>query len=181
MAYIISQTFSHGWKRTISAAFSPLLSDAPIIIVTLLLLSQIGDGFFKYLHIGGGIFLLYLACRAYKTRKSFEPGEMVQSQSVQRTLFSAAFVNILNPGPYIGWSLIVGPLFLKGWRETPVNGIALIIAFYSTMAVCLIGIIILFAFASRLGPKVNRISLGLSIIALTGFAAYQLWIGFNLL
>jgi len=41
----------------------------------------------------------------------------------------------------------------------------------------LAGIIILFGTARRLGPKVNRAMLGMSVVALACFGLYQLWLG----
>ena len=76
--------------------------------------------------------------------------------------------------------LILGPLFLKGWHKSPVNGVSLIISFYATMIVCTAGIILLFAFAGKLGPRVNRMALGGSTLALAGFGIYQLWMGMTL-
>ena len=73
----------------------------------------------------------------------------------------------------------MGPLFLEGWRIAPVNGIALIIGFYLTMIMTLIGIIITFAFARKLGPNVSKILLGFSSLALFAFVIYQLWLGIN--
>ena len=178
--YIISQTISRGWRRTLPAAFSPLLSDIPIIILTLSLLSQVREGFFGFLHCGGGIFLLYLSIRAFRECWNFYPERAADVESSRQTLLNAAVVNILNPNPYIGWSLIMGPLFLKGWRETPLNGISLIVAFYGTMIIGSVGIIMLFAFARNLGPRINRIALGLSSAALACFGFYQLWLSVNL-
>jgi hypothetical protein len=71
----------------------------------------------------------------------------------------------------------MGPLLLKGWRETPVNGIALLAGFYISMIVSLMGIILLFAFAKTLGPRVTRALIGVSTIALACFGIYQLWFG----
>ncbi len=73
----------------------------------------------------------------------------------------------------------MGPLFLEGWKVAPVNGFALIIGFYLTMIITLAGIIILFAFAQKLGPKVSKILLGLSAIVLFAFGIYQLSVGIN--
>jgi threonine/homoserine/homoserine lactone efflux protein len=180
LTYIICQTLSRGWKRTLPAAFSPLLSDVPIVILALLFLSQVRDGFFLFLHFGGGIFLLYLSSRSFKAWWNFDTNDAVDVQSGQQTLMNAALVNVLNPNPYIGWTLIMGPLFLKGWREAPINGISLLLAFYCTMIISLVGIILLFAFARNLGPRVNRISLGLSGVALACFGIYQLLLSVNL-
>ena len=71
----------------------------------------------------------------------------------------------------------MGPLFLDGWRIAPINGIALIIGFYITIIITLVGIIILFAFARKLGPQVSKILVGVSSIVLFAFGIYQLWLG----
>ena len=73
----------------------------------------------------------------------------------------------------------MGPLFLEGWREAPINGIAMIIGFYLTFILTLAGFIVLFGFARNLGPKVSKISLGLSAIVLLAFGIYQLFLGIN--
>jgi hypothetical protein len=39
------------------------------------------------------------------------------------------------------------------------------------------GIIVLFATVRRLGPRVNRVLVGLSALALAAFGCYQLWAG----
>lgn len=175
--YIISQTLKKGWRSTLPTAFAPLLSDGPILILVLYLLSTVPDNFIVFLRIAGGIFLLYLAFRAFKSWKEFDANETISNESSQQTLFKAVFINLLNPAPYLGWSLIMGPLFLEGWRIEPAYGIALIIGFYTTMIITLSGIIILFGFARKLGPQVSKILLGISAIVLFAFGVYQLWLG----
>ena len=175
--YIISQTLRKGWRSTLPTAFAPVISDGPILILVLFLLSTIPDNFIVILRIGGGLFLLYLGYRAFKSWQEFDADETISNESSQQTLFKAVFINLLNPAPYLGWSLIMGPLFLEGWRIEPSYGIALIIGFYLTMILTLAGIIILFGFARKLGPKVSKILLGISAIILFGFGIYQLWLG----
>ena len=84
----------------------------------------------------------------------------------------AALVNVLNPNPYISWSLVLGPLLLKAWREAPANGVALLAGFYGTMVLSLAGTIVLFAAARNLGPRVTRALIGLSSVALACFGCY---------
>ena len=71
----------------------------------------------------------------------------------------------------------MGPLFLDGWREAPSHGFALVTGFYGVMTLTLAGTITLFSFARQLGPKVNKMALGFSVVALGGFGLYQLWLG----
>ncbi|MDX2441372.1 MAG: LysE family transporter [Desulfobacterales bacterium] len=177
LTYIISQTIKKGWRSTLPAAFAPVISDVPILLLVLFLLSTVPDNFIIVLRIGGGIFLLYLGINAFNSWKKYDANESVSNESSQQTLLKAVVVNLLNPAPYLGWSLIMGPLFLEGWKIEPINGIALIFGFYITMITTLAGIIILFAFAQKLGPKVSKILLGVSAIVLFAFGIYQLWLG----
>ena len=175
--YIISQTLKRGWRSTLPAAFAPVISDLPILVLVLFLLSTMPDNFIVILRIGGGLFLLYLGFRAFKSWQEFDTDQTISDESSQKTLINAVFVNLLNPAPYLGWSLIMGPLFLEGWRIAPINGITLILGFYLTMILTLAGIIILFGFARKFGSKVSKILLGLSSIVLFAFGIYQLWQG----
>ena len=179
LTYIISQTLKKGWRSTLPAAFAPVISDIPILILILFLLSTMPGSFIFILRIGGGLFLLYLGFRAFKSWKKFDADQTILNESGQQTLFNAVFVNLLNPAPYLGWSLILGPIFLEGWKLAPVNGIAMIIGFYATMVLTLAAIIFLFGFARRMGPKVSKILIGLSSIVLFAFGIYQLYLGVN--
>jgi threonine/homoserine/homoserine lactone efflux protein len=177
--FIISQTLKKGWRSTLPAAVAPVISDGPILLVVLFLLNTVPANFIVILRIGGGLFLLYLGINAFNSWKKYDLEKSIPTDSNHRTLLNAVVVNLLNPAPYLGWSLIMGPLFLEGWRIAPVNGIALIIGFYLTMIITLVGIIILFAFARKLGPNVCKILLGFSSLALFAFGIYQLWLGIN--
>ena len=175
--YIISQTLTKGWRRVLPAAFAPLISDGPIITICLLVLSQVPLWLQQFLYISGGLFVLYLAYGAYQTWKNFDPTIPSTESGAQKSILKAAFVNILNPSPYIFWTLVTGPILLTGWRETPVYGLGFILGFYLTMVLSLVTIILLFSTARQLGPKINHILLGISAIALLCFGLYQLWLG----
>lgn len=179
LTYLISQTLSKGWRHTLPACFAPLLSDGPIIVLVLFLLSQIPLWLVRILHFGGALFLFYLAVGSYKSWKNFSAEKPAEVKNANQTLLKATFVNILNPAPYLGWSLVMGPLFLKGYNETPINGISLLVSFYITLILCLAGIVFLFAFTRNLGPRVNKITVGISVIALVCFGIYQLWLGIS--
>lgn len=171
--FIISQTMKIGWKRTLPAALAPVLSDIPIIILILLILTNIPSGFLHFLQIGGGLLLLYLAYGSFRSFLNFEQIDTKEIKS-DKTLFKAVLVNLLNPNPYLGWSLIMGPLFIKGYNEAAIDGITLVAAFYTTLILCQGGIIILFGLARNLGPKVTRITLGIASVGLAVFGVYLL-------
>lgn len=175
--YLISQTLSKGWRQTLPAALAPLISDGPIIFLSLVVLSQVPAWFQRFLCIAGGLFILYLAYRAFVAWRAFDKEGVVAGPPTRQSAVRAAMVNALSPGPYVYWSLVTGPILLTGWRETPVNGLGFLVSFYSAIVLSLGGIIVVFGTARRLGPKVSRVLLGMSAIALAGFGLYQLWVG----
>jgi len=175
--YLISQTLTSGWKRTLPAAFAPLVSDGPIILLCLLLLSQVPVWLQRALHVAGGLFILYLAYAAFRSWQNSDLRLRRVQSNVQQSVLKAALMNMLNPNPYIFWTLVTGPILLAGWRQTPVNGLSFLAGFYATMILCLVTIILVFGMAARFGPKVNRILLIASAIALGLFGIYQLWLG----
>ena len=127
--FIISQTLKNGWKKTLPAAFAPILSDGPIIVLVLFILTNVPTGFLQVLQICGGLLLLYLAYKSFEAFRQYDANKKPVNDKSDKTLLKAVVVNAINPAPYIGWSLIMGPLFLKGYNEAPANGISLLSVF----------------------------------------------------
>ena len=177
--YIISQSLTRGWQRTLPAALAPLVSDGPIIALCLLVLSQVPIWFQRVLYIAGGLFILYLAYGAYRSWRNFDTHLSSPESGTQQSVLKAALMNTLSPGPYIFWSLVTGPILLKGWRETPIYGIGFLAGFYITIVVSLGAIILVFGTAQKLGPDFNRMLIGISAVMLFCFGLYQLWLGVN--
>jgi len=175
--YVISQTLSKGWRRTLPAALAPLVSDGPIIVLVLLVLNRLPDALQRFLNIASGLFVLYLAWKASAAWRNYDSAAPVVAGASQRGFFRAAVMNALSPGPYIYWGLVTGPVLVAGWREAPANGVGFLLGFYLAFALTLAGLVLLFGTARQLGPKVNRALLGISALALLGFGIYQLWLG----
>jgi threonine/homoserine/homoserine lactone efflux protein len=175
--YLISQTLTQGWKRTLPASLAPLLSDGPIILLCVLALSQVPAWLQRSLYIAGGLFILYLAYGAFKSWKNFDLQTPQAESAQQQSILKAALMNALNPNPYIYWTLVTGPILLKGWRETPINDIGFLGGFYVTLIGSLAAIILVFGLTREIGPKVNRSLLGISEAALFCFGVCQLWLG----
>ena len=175
--FIISQTLTRGWKKILPAALAPLISDGPIIALCLFVLNQVPVWFERVLYVAGGLFILYLALGAYRSWKSFDANVGSMESGTQQSLSKAVLMNFLSPGPYIYWSLVTGPILLRGWREIPSNGLGFLTGFYIAIVSSLVGIILLFGLARELGPKVNRVLIGMSAIALFCFGLYQLRLG----
>lgn len=175
--YMISQTLTKGWKRSLLIAFSPLVSDGPIIALCLLVLNQVPAWLLRFLYIAGGLFVLYLAYGAYTSWKNFDLDKRSAETDNQKSILKGALMIMISPGPYVYWTLVTGPVLLRGWRESPILGLGFLAGFYVTVTLGLIAIILLFGKARELGPKVNRALIGISAVALFCFGLYQLWSG----
>jgi Putative threonine efflux protein len=174
--FLLSQSLIHGWRKTVPMVFAPLMSDIPIIILVLIVLKNIPHEVLMILQCFGGMFLLYLSFNAYKTWRKFNQ-DVNHDISPQQNVFKAVIINLLNPNPYLGWSLVMGPLLIKGWSENLMNGIVLLIGFYTSMIICSIVMVVIFAVARNFGQRVIRISIGISVVAFAIFGLYQLWLG----
>ena len=175
--YIISQSLAKGWKKALPAALAPLVSDGPIIALCLLVLSQVPIWFQRFLYVAGGLFILYLAFGAYKSWKNYGGSIPLNESESNQSVLKAALMNALSPGPYVYWSLVTGPILMRGWHETPIYGIGFLAGFYGILVVGLGFIILVIGTARELGPKVNRVLIGISAIALFIFGLFQLGSG----
>ena len=128
--YYITHALLYGWRKTLPSVLAPVFSDIPIIILVLFALQITSKLFLQILQCTGGIFLFLLAFGAWKNWRRLKKTDLLPIPSQGKTLLKAIGVNLLNPNPYLGWSLVMGPLFLMGWRENPVNGIVLLGGFY---------------------------------------------------
>jgi threonine/homoserine/homoserine lactone efflux protein len=175
--YMVSQSLSRGWRRTLPMALAPLISDGPIIALMLVILNQLPDWLHRALYVAGGVFSLYLAYSAFIAWRRFDASQLHLAEPPRYGVLKAALMNALSPGPYIFWSLVTGPILLAGWRTSPAAGIGFLVGFYTAMIASLVAIILAFGLARQLGPKISRILLGISALALLGFGLYQLYLG----
>ncbi|MEN8163070.1 MAG: LysE family transporter [Acidobacteriota bacterium] len=174
-AFLLSRVAADGWRRTLPAAFAPLISDGPIAFLVLTLLHNVARGFESVLKGMGGVVFLYFAVKTFLEWRHMRLGTTQTTQSSPRTLLQAVVVNLLNPGPYLGWSLILGPLMLEAWAESPAHAIALVVSFYSVMLFSLALFIVLVGTTSVLGPRGRQGLLLASSFALAAIAVYSLW------
>jgi len=172
-AFLVSRVAATGWKRTLPACLAPLISDVPIVLLVLLVLGQLSENAQNLLRASGGVLLLYFA---YVTMRQLrQPGALETHSSAPRTLLDAVLVNLLNPNPYIGWSLVLGPAVLAAWHEHPSHAVVLVGAFYCTMVVMLALFVFLVGTARFLGSRGQRGLIAVSAFALAGLGLYLLF------
>ncbi len=173
-AIFLSYAIKGGWKKALPAAFAPLVTDGPVVLLVLLVLNNLPGIFLRILQIGGAIFILYLAWESFKAFRQFREIDMIQETNGWQTLLKAATMNLLAPGPWLFWSLINGPNLLQAWAISPWWGAAYLASFYGLFILSNIVLILLFSTMRKMGEQVRKGLLLVSAVVLAGFAVYQL-------
>jgi threonine/homoserine/homoserine lactone efflux protein len=172
--FYLSKVSEQGWRKTLPAAFAPLISDGPIALTAVLVIGQLPTGLRVGLQAAGGILLISLAGGSLRRWHQNPDAAPEQTDQAPRTIFQAALVNLLNPNPYLAWSLVLGPAVLEAWSEGSIYALALLLAFYGVMIGTSLVLIRLMGTASALGPASRRRLLLISGLLLAGLGLYYL-------
>jgi len=175
--YLLSQAVHAGWRRAMPATLAPLISDAPIALLVLTILSQIPNRLLQYLHIFGGMFILYLAFKTLKSWRNYRTQQILSLESSRNQVLKAATLNWLNPNPYLGWSTFLGPAVIAGWRQSPAFGIFMVLGFYVTMIAVMMIMVLMFSATRALGQRAQQRLIGIAGVVLACMGVYQIWLG----
>lgn len=170
--FFITKVVQQGWRRTLPAALAPLITDGPIALLMLLVLRSVPAGLTSFLRTASGIVLITIAVLTYRSWRR-PAGEHAEG-SAPATLLQAVTVNFLNPGPYLGWGVIFGPVVLQQWAVHPQNAIALVASFYVTMVITLALTILLFGTTSFLDESTRRWLVLVAALTLALLGVWQL-------
>ena len=112
---VLSETLRHGMRAGIKVSIAPLITDVPIIVISLLVLNRLAH--FKSIlgavSILGGLFILYLGYDSIKTK-----GLEFNLPPVSRnSLKKGVITNALNPHPYIFYMTVGAPIILKAINQ----------------------------------------------------------------
>jgi len=133
MALIISQTFQHGIKEGIKVSIAPLLTDFPILLICLFVLTRVAHfrAILGIVSLIGGLFVMRLAYESIRPKEISFSAARTEPQSVKK----GAIVNALNPNPYVFWLTAGTPMILKAWN----GGLLAASAFVAGFLCCLVG------------------------------------------
>lgn len=171
MTLVLLQTLQHGTKEGCKTALVPLLTDLPVILLSLFLITRVAglNTFLGIISLAGGGFVLYLARQSFRAPKLNTEGAVAEPRSLRKGFL----INILSPNPWIFWFTVGAATFSKalalGWQAA----VVFLLIFY----VMLCGIkssIALVAGTSRafLTGRAYRIILGGLGVALVVFAGF---------
>lgn len=130
LALVISETLKHGTKAGIKVAASPLITDLPIILVTIFIMSRFSDTDFILgsIAFAGSFFLIYLAYESFSFRV-INSGLPDSANTIKKGIIA----NFLNPSPYVFWFTIGAPTIIKAFDESLVHALLFLFVFYSVL------------------------------------------------
>lgn len=173
-AYLLSIASSSGWRRAVPVTFAPLLSDGPILILVLIVLTSLPEFWLDLLRVGGGLFLIYLAYGAYQSFRQVLQLESAAPLAAGQSLLKASLINLLNPNPYIFWTTIGGPIMIEAWREDPLLGIGFLVGFYGGLIGGLLVLAVVFSVTGGIDIRLKRFLIGASAIVLLVYGLIQI-------
>jgi threonine/homoserine/homoserine lactone efflux protein len=128
LTLVISETLRHNKTEGVKIAVAPLITDIPIVLLTIFILSKMAssDIILGLISILGGIFIAYLGYDSIRSKGIEIDVQNLKPKSIRKGII----VNILSPHPYIFWLMVGAPITVKAYQASPVAAFVFIIAFY---------------------------------------------------
>jgi len=128
LTLVISETLKHDVKEGIKVSIAPVLTDFPIVIFTILVLSRLSNmmALLGVVSLLGSAFLVYLGYEGI----SFKGIDIEVEQTKPQSIRKGVIANFLNPAPYLFWFTIGAPMVLKAFHIGIFPASAFILGFY---------------------------------------------------
>ena len=125
---IISETLRHGKRAGVKVACIPLFTDAPIVLASGLLFTQITNMniLLGGISIIGSIFLLNLGIKSLLTANS----EFLDYTPRPLLLKEIMIANLTNPNPYLFWFTVGAPIMVRSFQHNLSKGLSFLVSFY---------------------------------------------------
>jgi len=133
MTLVITETLKHGTREGLKVAMAPLITDFPVVLLSIFLLSKLSDldVIIGIISLIGAIFLVYLGYESFTFRGVEIDTRYFRPQSLKKGIIA----NIFNPAPILFWISVGAPTVLKGYEVSLMASIYFIFFMYF----CLVG------------------------------------------
>jgi threonine/homoserine/homoserine lactone efflux protein len=178
MALVLAQTLRYGAREGCKVALVPLLTDAPIILLALVLAAKLSalQMWLGVLSVAGGAFVLYLAVDTFRAERP----NAGAGDAPSRSWGKGVLVNLLSPHPWLFWLTAGAATLAKAMAESWLAAAAFLAGFY----LLLVGSKALLAVAAArsrgfLAGQAYRLIMRTLGLLLAGFAVLLLREGFR--
>jgi threonine/homoserine/homoserine lactone efflux protein len=128
LALVLAQTLRHGPREGCKIALTPLVTDAPIILVALVLAAKLAElrPLLGIVSLAGGGFVLYLA---WETLAPVRPRAEASAEP-PRSWFKGILTNLLSPHPWLFWLTVGATVLAKAIGRSWLAAAAFLFGFY---------------------------------------------------
>jgi len=128
LTLVISETLQRDVLAGVKVALAPIITDLPIVIFTMLVLSKISGyhGVLGVISILGGCLVAYMGYENIRTR-----GMRLDLDGVRiNSLSKGVLANALSPHPYLFWLGVGAPIMNKAMSQNIAAAFSFVVGFY---------------------------------------------------
>lgn len=128
LTLVLTETLQHGSRAGIRVAFAPLITDLPIVVLSLFVIARMSGSslFMGLISLFGAGFVIYLGYETFVSREAAQAGEGERIRSLRKGVVA----NLLNPHPYLFWMAVGSPMVIKALHEGMLGAGAFLAGFY---------------------------------------------------
>lgn len=141
LALVFSESLRYGTSAGVKVAVAPVLSDIPIVLLTLYVLASLShlEPLLGVISMLGGGLLAFLGYQNFRIRRL----ELSPSDDVPRPFTKGIAANILNPHPYLFWITVGAPISNRAMERHWVFLLAFLGCFYGAFVAAKVALAIL--------------------------------------
>jgi threonine/homoserine/homoserine lactone efflux protein len=138
LALLLAQTLRHGPREGCKIALTPLVTDAPIIVVALAVAAKLAElrPLLGVVSLVGGVFVLYLA---WDSLRPVRPGAEAPAER-PRSWFKGILTNLLSPHPWLFWLTVGAAILAKAIAQSWLVAAAFLSGFYVLLVGSKVGV-----------------------------------------
>lgn len=181
LTMVIRETLSGGLRAGVWTAAAPVFTDGPLIVLSLVAAAWIATqtSVLLAITISGAIFLAYMGIECF----SLELPDVTTGDAPPKASFLRGITtNLLNPGVYVFWFLIGGPLMASAVDKEVLAPVAYALSFLGTIILTKVCIAYLVSKSSQgITPQTYRNLLSICGLVMLCFSLYYVWQAYSLI
>ncbi len=130
LALVVMTSLRRGFLAGATVALSPLVSDTPVVGISVLAVGSVPGRVAALLAVVGGAYVVWLGVSAVREPLDGVDPRAAGEQAAPRSLWRGALVNMLSPHPWLFWVGVGAPVLVEAWREAPAFGVIFLTGFY---------------------------------------------------
>ena len=128
-ALVVTTAVQKGTAAATRVAVAPLITDAPVVVLTVAVLSAVPDPVVRGLGVAGGIYLVWLGSQEIRT--AFASPVAVENTGGATDLWRGALTNVLNPQMWTFWIAVGAPIVATA--DSPGAAASFLVGFYALL------------------------------------------------